>query len=138
MRFLSEIHVLLILQYVLLSFMWLYLLYVTLHFVSSSYLEYSVRWLEFMYLCAGYHFRYYMNFSAKVDIELILLMLCIDGLFLHLFCSTRINLNECDDMITLPLMNIMYMSLWYLCIVYDSMPNGYVIVSKYINLWMLF
>ena len=65
-------------------------------------------------------------------------MLCINGLFLHLFCSTWINLNDCDDMITLPLINIMYMSLWYLYIVYDSMPNGYVIVSaKYVNLWIL-
>ena len=77
MRVLSEIHVSLILQSVLLSFMWLYLLCVTLHFVSSSYLEYSVRWSEFMCLCSGYHFRYYMNFSAKVDIELIL----VDALY---------------------------------------------------------
>ena len=34
-------------------------------------------------------------------------------MFLHFFCSTWINLNDCDDMIILPLMNIMYMYLWY-------------------------
>ena len=116
-------------------FMWLYFPCVTFHFVSSSYLEYSVRWLEFICLCSGHHFKYYMIFLLKMIWNSSLLMLYINGLFPHLFCFTWINLNDCDDVIILPLMDLMYMSLWYIYIVYDSMPNGYVIVSaKYTNL----
>ena len=56
-------------------------------------------------------------------------MLCINGLFPHLFCFTWIKLNDCDDVIILPLMKsrvYVFMISLYVC---DSMPNGYVIVS---------
>ena len=71
-------------------FLWLYFPYVTLHFVSSLYLEYSVRWLEFICLCFGHHFRYYMIFSTKVDIELII----VDALYWVVSSSLLFHLNQ--------------------------------------------
>ena len=86
-------------------FMWLYFPCVTLHFVSSSYLEYSVGWLEFICLCSIHHFRYYMIFSAKVDIEFI-----FDALYWWTVSLSFLfhpnQLNNCNDVITLPLVNL--------------------------------
>ena len=117
-------------------FMWSYFLCNT-PFCFSSYLEYSVWWLEFICLCAIHRFRYYMIFSAKVDMEFV-----FDALYWWVvslsFPFHLDQLNDCNDVIILPLMNLMYPYLGYLYIVYDSIPNVYVIVSsKYINLWML-
>ena len=85
---------------------------VTLHFVSSSYLKYNVGWLEFICLCSSHHFRYFIHFLLKL-IWNSSLMLCINGLFPRLSCFTWIKLNDCDDVIILPLMKLMYTSLWY-------------------------
>ena len=91
--------------------MCLYFPCVTLHSVSSSYLEHSVWWLEFICLCSIHRFRYYMIFSAKVDMEFV-----FDALYWWTVSSSfpfhLDQLNDCNDVIILPLVNLVYVSLW--------------------------
>ena len=115
-------------------FMWLYFPCVTLHFVSSSYLEYSVRWLEFICLCFSHHFRYFMIFSAKVDIEFV-----FDALYWWAVPSSLLfHLDQIEwlwwcDYLAFD-KSCVYIFVIFLY-AYDSMPNGYVIVSaKHTNL----
>ena len=39
-------------------------------------------------------------------------------------------MNDCDEMVMLPLINVMYMSLSYLCMYVTPLPNGYVLFQK--------
>ena len=98
------------------SFMCLLFLCVTLHFVLPSYLECSVKWVEFICLCSIHFFRYYMIFLLK-SIWNSFQTLCIDGLFSHLFHFTQIEFDDCNDVIILPLIVLVYVSLWsFTCI----------------------
>ena len=127
MRILSEILVSLILQSVFLSLCDC-ISCVTFHFVSSSYPEYSVRWLEFICLCFSHLFRYFMIFSAKVGIEFV-----FDALYWwDVSSSLMFHLDQiewlwwCDYLaFDKSCVYIFVISLY----AYDSMPNGYMIVS---------
>ena len=93
-----------------------YFFCVTLHFVLPSYLECSVKWVEFICLCSIHCFRYYMIFLLK-SIWNSFQTLCIDGLFSHLFHFTQIEFDDCNDVIILPLIVLVYVSLWsFTCI----------------------
>ena len=89
---------------------------VTLHSVFSSYLEHSVWWLEFICLCSIHRFRYYMIFSTKVDMEFVL-----DALYWWAVPSSFLfhldKWNDCNYVIILPLISLVYTSLWsFICI----------------------
>ena len=114
--FLSKIHVSLMLQSVPFPLCACYFLCVTLHFVLPSYLECSVEWVEFICLCSIHCFRYYMIFLLK-SIWNSFQTLYIDGLFSHLFHFTQIEFDDCNDVIILPLIVLVYVSLWsFTCI----------------------
>ena len=127
MRIFSEIPVSLILQSVLLS-LCDRISCATFHFILSSSLEYSVRWLEFICLCFNHHFRYLMIFSAKVDIEFV-----FDALYWWVVSSFLLfHLDQIEwlwwcDYLAFD-KSCVYIFVIFLY-VYDSIPNGYVIVS---------
>ena len=62
-------------------------------------------------------------------------MLCVNGLFPSLFCFTWIKLNDCDDVIILPLMNLVYMSLWYLYMYVTPCPMVMWLFQPYIQIF---
>ena len=62
-------------------------------------------------------------------------MLCINGSFPRLLCFTWIKLNDCDDVIILPLMNLVHMSLWYLYMYVTPCPMVMWLFQPYIQIF---
>ena len=62
-------------------------------------------------------------------------MLYVSGMFPLFFHFTWIKLNDCDDVIILPLMNLMYMSLWYLYMYVTPCPMVMWLFQPYIQIF---
>ena len=65
-------------------------------------------------------------------------MLYIDGLFPHLFFFTWIKLNDYDDVITLPLINLVYTSLWSPYMYMTPCPMVMWLFQPYIQIFKCF